>query len=163
MGRSAGLRPALGVRPQSAWPVFNAGHYQERVRRKPAASRRSVRGSWSQATSCLEVAALPPIFVQALPIETLRTPLCRARPSHILPLPGQFLARYRSKNPCCAIRNCGYVSCMNWQQILLLVVIVVAAVVLVWRSSGKKAGGCGCKCGCAHAPEAESKKESAGH
>jgi len=52
---------------------------------------------------------------------------------------------------------------MNWQQILLLVSIVVAAVVLVWRSSGKKTGGCGCKCGCAHAHEAESKKEPAGH
>jgi hypothetical protein len=25
---------------------------------------------------------------------------------------------------------------------------------LVWRSSGKKTGGCGCKCGCAHEPEA---------
>jgi hypothetical protein len=39
--------------------------------------------------------------------------------------------------------------------------VVVAAVVLVWRSSGKKSGGCGCKGGCVHEPEAESKKPDA--
>jgi hypothetical protein len=45
---------------------------------------------------------------------------------------------------------------MNW-QLLSLVVVVVAAVFLVWRSSGKKAG-CGCKCGCAHGPDADAGK-----
>jgi hypothetical protein len=50
---------------------------------------------------------------------------------------------------------------MNWQQFLLLAVILVAAVLFVWRSSGKKAGDCGCKCGCSHTPDAGAKKEDA--
>jgi len=43
---------------------------------------------------------------------------------------------------------------MKWQQFLPLVIVLVAAVLLVWRSSGKKTGGCGCKSGCAHEPDA---------
>jgi len=50
---------------------------------------------------------------------------------------------------------------MKWQQFLALALVVGAAVVMVWRSSGKKAGGCGCKCGCAHEPDVEAKKENA--
>jgi hypothetical protein len=50
---------------------------------------------------------------------------------------------------------------MKWQPLLSLIFVVVAAVVLVWRGSGKKAGGCGCKCGCAHEPDAGPKKEDA--
>lgn len=50
---------------------------------------------------------------------------------------------------------------MNWQQFLLLAVILVAAVLFVWRSSGKKTGDCGCKCGCAHEPDAHAKKTGA--
>jgi len=47
---------------------------------------------------------------------------------------------------------------MNWQQILPVALLLSAAALLVWRSSGKKAGGC--KCGCAH-PEEHEKKEDA--
>ena len=51
---------------------------------------------------------------------------------------------------------------MKWQQFLPLVMVVIAAVVLVWRSSGKKTGGCGCQCGCAHdKPDEGAKKEDA--
>ena len=50
---------------------------------------------------------------------------------------------------------------MKWQQFLALALVVGAAVLMVWRSSGKKAGSCGCKCGCAHEPEMEAKKEDA--
>jgi hypothetical protein len=49
---------------------------------------------------------------------------------------------------------------MKW-QFLSLVIVVVAAMLLVWRSSGKKSGSCGCKRGCAHKPESEPKKEGA--
>jgi len=52
---------------------------------------------------------------------------------------------------------------MKWQQFLPLVLVLVAAVVLVWRSSGKKTGGCGCSGQCAHTPEADPKKPDAGH
>jgi hypothetical protein len=48
---------------------------------------------------------------------------------------------------------------MNW-QFLLVVTILFAAALLVWRSSGKKAGG-GCKCGCAHDPGAHARKDTA--
>jgi len=44
---------------------------------------------------------------------------------------------------------------MKWQQFLTLALIVVAVMVLLWRSSGKKTGNCGCKCGCAHEPDAD--------
>jgi hypothetical protein len=50
---------------------------------------------------------------------------------------------------------------MKWQQILPLVVVLVAAVVMVWRSSGRRPGGCGCKGGCAHAPDEAAKKVDA--
>ena len=50
---------------------------------------------------------------------------------------------------------------MKWQQFLPLFLVVVAAVVLVWRSSGKKSGSCGCKGHCAHPPEADPKKPDA--
>jgi hypothetical protein len=69
---------------------------------------------------------------------------------------------HETKNLCCAIWFCGYVGCMNWQQFLPLVIVLVAVVLFVWRSSGKTAGCCGCKCGCSHAPEAAVKKEDAG-
>jgi hypothetical protein len=46
---------------------------------------------------------------------------------------------------------------MNWQQFLLVVIVLFAAALFVWRSSGKKTGGC--KCGCEHAPDAHGKKE----
>ena len=65
------------------------------------------------------------------------------------------------KNPCCAICFSGYVGCMNWQQFLLLAIILGAAVLFIWRSSGKKAGECGCKRGCAHEPEPRARKENA--
>lgn len=51
---------------------------------------------------------------------------------------------------------------MNWPQLLLLVVVLAAAVLLVWRSSGKKTGGCGCEGGCAHEPDPKAKKPEAG-
>ena len=60
-----------------------------------------------------------------------------------------------NKKPSCAIWFYGYVGCMKWQQFLTLALIVVAVVVLLWRSSGKKTGNCGCKCGCAHEPDAD--------
>lgn len=67
------------------------------------------------------------------------------------------------KKVSCAIWFCGYVGSMKWQQLLPLVIVLVAVVLLVWRSSGKKAGGCGCQCGCAHEPDAEAgKKDAAG-
>ena len=50
---------------------------------------------------------------------------------------------------------------MNWQQFLFLIIVIGAAVALVWRSSGKKSGGCGCKCGCAHEADHGAKKEDA--
>jgi hypothetical protein len=50
---------------------------------------------------------------------------------------------------------------MKWQQFLPLVLVVVAAVVLVWRSSGKKSVGCGCKGRCVHEPEPAPKKSDA--
>ena len=46
---------------------------------------------------------------------------------------------------------------MNWQQFLLVGIVLLAAALLVWRSSGKKAGGC--KCGCEHASDAHAKKQ----
>jgi hypothetical protein len=42
---------------------------------------------------------------------------------------------------------------MKWQQFLLLAAVVGVVVGLVWRSSGKKSAGCGCKGRCAHQPE----------
>jgi hypothetical protein len=65
------------------------------------------------------------------------------------------------KNLSCAFQFCGYVGCMKWQQLLPLLIVVVAATLMVWRSSGKKAGGCGCKGGCAHEPDATPEKEDA--
>jgi hypothetical protein len=44
---------------------------------------------------------------------------------------------------------------MKWQQFLTLTLIVVAVVVVLWRSSGKKTGNRGCKCGCDHAPDVD--------
>jgi hypothetical protein len=64
------------------------------------------------------------------------------------------------KNHSCAIWFCGYVGSMKW-QFLSLIIVVVAAMLMVWRSSGKKSSGCGCKCGCAHEPESGPKKEEA--
>jgi hypothetical protein len=61
------------------------------------------------------------------------------------------------------IRFCGYVGIMKWQQFLPVIIVVVAAVVLIWRSAGKKSGGCGCKCGCAHEPDAGTGKDKAAH
>jgi hypothetical protein len=52
---------------------------------------------------------------------------------------------------------------MKWQQFLPVIIVVVAAVVLIWRSAGKKSGGCGCKCGCAHEPDAGTGKDKAAH
>jgi len=49
---------------------------------------------------------------------------------------------------------------MKWQQFVPLILVLGAAVALVWRSSGKKTGG-GCQCGCAHEPDAKSKKPDA--
>jgi len=49
---------------------------------------------------------------------------------------------------------------MKW-QFLSLIVVVVAAMLVVWRSSGKKSGGCGCNCGCAHDLDSGPKKEKA--
>jgi hypothetical protein len=49
---------------------------------------------------------------------------------------------------------------MNWQQFLPLVIVLVAVVLFVWRSSGKKAGGCGCKGGCSHTPDPGAGKEN---
>jgi hypothetical protein len=51
---------------------------------------------------------------------------------------------------------------MNWQQFLPLVIVLVAVVLFVWRSSGKKSGGCGCKGECSHESESEAKKGNAG-
>ncbi len=51
---------------------------------------------------------------------------------------------------------------MNWQQFLPLVIVLVAVVLFVWRSSGKKTGGCGCQSGCSHRHDSEAKKENAG-
>ena len=50
---------------------------------------------------------------------------------------------------------------MNWQQFLPLLIVLVAVVLFVWRSSGKKSGGCGCQCGCSHEPDSPPKKENA--
>jgi hypothetical protein len=50
---------------------------------------------------------------------------------------------------------------MNWQQLLPLVIVLVAVVLFVWRSSGKKSGGCGCQRGCSHESESTAKKEEA--
>jgi hypothetical protein len=50
---------------------------------------------------------------------------------------------------------------MKWQQFLPVVIVLVAVVLFVWRSSGKKSGGCGCNGGCSHEPEAGTKKEDA--
>ena len=50
---------------------------------------------------------------------------------------------------------------MNWQQFLLLAIVLVAVVMFVWRSSGKKSGGCGGKCSCSHDHNSEAKKENA--
>ena len=51
---------------------------------------------------------------------------------------------------------------MKWQQFVPLIMVALGvAVALVWRSSGKKTGGGGCQCGCAHEPDAESKKPDA--
>ena len=66
------------------------------------------------------------------------------------------------KNPSCAIGFYGYVDCMNWQQFLPLVIVLVAAVLFVWRSSGKKSGCGGGKCGCSHPHDSQAKKENAG-
>ena len=63
--------------------------------------------------------------------------------------------RVGAKNPYCTICICGYVGCMKWQQFLTLTLIVVAVVVVLWRSSGKKTGNRGCKCGCDHAPDVD--------
>jgi len=52
---------------------------------------------------------------------------------------------------------------MKWQQIVPLAIILVAVVIFVWRSAGKKTGGCGCKCGCPHGPDSEAGKEDAAH
>ena len=65
------------------------------------------------------------------------------------------------KNPSCRICFCGYVGSMKWQQFLPLALVVVAAMLMVWRSSGKKAGGCDCKCACSHEPDGAAKKEDA--
>jgi hypothetical protein len=81
--------------------------------------------------------------------------------SHIQPCSRQFAAGFPPKNPSCAIWFCGYVGSMKWQPLLSLGLVVVAAALLIWRSSGKKSGNCGCKCGCAHEPEAAPKKEEA--
>jgi hypothetical protein len=51
---------------------------------------------------------------------------------------------------------------MKWQQFVPLILVIVAAVLLVWRGSSKKTRGCGCKCGCAHGPDAGPKQEDAG-
>jgi len=77
---------------------------------------------------------------------------------HILPLEGQWGAGMQTENPSCAIRFCGYVGSMKW-QLLSLISVVVAAMLLVWRSSGKKSGSCGCNCGCAHEPDSAPKKD----
>lgn len=65
------------------------------------------------------------------------------------------------KNHSCEICFCGYVGSMKWQQFLPLVLVVGAAVVMIWRSSGKKADDCGCKCGCTHDHDGVAKKEDA--
>jgi len=49
---------------------------------------------------------------------------------------------------------------MKW-QFLPLVIVLVAAVLLVWRSSGKKSSGCGCKGRCSHAPDSEAARDHA--
>lgn len=64
------------------------------------------------------------------------------------------------KNLYCVIAVCGYVPDMKWQQLLPLA-LVVLAVVMVWRSSGRKSAGCGCKGRCDHAPEPSPKKPDA--
>jgi len=50
---------------------------------------------------------------------------------------------------------------MKWQQFLELVAVLAAAVLLVWRSSGKKPHGYGCKCSCVHESEGEPRKQDA--
>jgi hypothetical protein len=61
-----------------------------------------------------------------------------------------ILSRNASKKASCANPFCGYVGNMKWQPFLTLVGIAVAVVALLWRSSGKKSSGCGCKDGCTH-------------
>jgi hypothetical protein len=51
---------------------------------------------------------------------------------------------------------------MNWQQFLPLVIVLAAVVLFVWRSSGKKSGGCAGKCNCSHDHSPEAKKENVG-
>jgi hypothetical protein len=48
---------------------------------------------------------------------------------------------------------------MNWQPLLLLAIVLAAVVLFVWRSAGKKSGGCGGKCGCAHNHDPEAKQQ----
>ena len=82
----------------------------------------------------------------------------------LLPIPTQPEGGARPpKNHCCAICFYGYVGSMNWQPFLLLAIVLAAVVLFVWRSAGKKSGGCGAKCGCAHNHDPEAKQpENAG-
>lgn len=64
-----------------------------------------------------------------------------------------------AKNLSCVIWFCRYVGSMNWQQFLLVVVVLFAAALFVWRSSGKKTGGC--KCGCEHGHDHSGKEDAA--
>jgi hypothetical protein len=80
----------------------------------------------------------------------------------LLPIPARPMGGAGpQKNRCCAIRFYGYVGSMNWQPFVLLAIVLAAVVLFVWRSAGKKSGGCSGKCGCAQNHDSKAKPENA--
>jgi hypothetical protein len=71
-------------------------------------------------------------------------------------------AKFHTENSICAIRVCGYVAVMNWQEILPLIIVLGVAAIFVWRSSSPDKHEHGCDCDCHHDHSEKSKPETPG-